>query len=289
MPMPGLSLVGFLEQAEAIKHLRFGCVPANPNVTDADLIAEWDGARVGLGAPFANAGNPDIQDLPVAFVAAFEATPWIAAALPQFVGPHELRLVEIDPLLAYQIIVDTDRSAHHCQGLATPPTEQQLLDVCLPTALPVPTPANLSPITQTTQSMALTTPNLNLINVTHGLFDIVMGGVPTKIGGVRIHESLPFMHVVRLNGRCFLHNGYHRAFGLRAMGATHIPCVFRDVASYEQAGVKTDGTTLAQPVFETGNPPTVAHFTQGRAHDVRIRRASRIIHVAWSQYTMPAE
>jgi hypothetical protein len=292
MPTPGLSLVGFLEQAEALKHLRFVCVPAaGPGVADADLITEWNAARARLGAALANAGNPDIQNLPpvqAAFGATFMQTPWIAAALQQL-PDVQLHMVEIDPLLAYQTFVDRDRTATHCQGLASPPTIEQLLSVCLPTAVPTPGAFNMSQVNPASQSLVITTPNHNLQNMQHGVFDVVMNGVPSKLGGVRFHESLPFTHVVRLNGRCFLHNGYHRAVGLRAMGATHIPCLFRDVANYEQAGVKTDGSTFPPSVFEAGNPPTLAHFAQGRAHDIRIRRTSRIIHVAWAQYTMPAE
>ena len=60
MPSQGLSLVGFMDQPQAINHLRNDCMPADSS--DAALIGEWQAAQGMLGAAIQNAGNPDIQD-----------------------------------------------------------------------------------------------------------------------------------------------------------------------------------------------------------------------------------
>src|SRR5262245_22588816 len=108
MSTQGLSLVGFMDQAQAIAHLKKACVPANAD--DAALIAEWNAAKAMLGAPVANAGNPDIQPLPPAETAQVMASPW-AIELFAAGGPWagaSLQQVEIKPLLAYQFTVDLD-------------------------------------------------------------------------------------------------------------------------------------------------------------------------------------
>lgn len=47
MPVPGLSLVGFMEEQAAIAYLRNRCIPPDP--TDAALVAVWNTAK----APYA--------------------------------------------------------------------------------------------------------------------------------------------------------------------------------------------------------------------------------------------
>jgi hypothetical protein len=64
MPSPGLSLVGFLDQPEAMNHFLAACVPQDS--APAALIAEWNIAKQKLGAPIPNAGYPNVQPLPEA-------------------------------------------------------------------------------------------------------------------------------------------------------------------------------------------------------------------------------
>ena len=65
MPTPGISLVGFLDQKDAVDHLQNACIP--PDGTQSALIAEWNAAKARLGAAFANAGNPDIRPIPAEY------------------------------------------------------------------------------------------------------------------------------------------------------------------------------------------------------------------------------
>jgi hypothetical protein len=107
--------------------------------------------------------------------------------------------------------------------------------------------------------------------------------------GIKFGMSVPFAHVVRYKGRCYLHNGFQRAYGARQAGATHIPCLFSDVGDWEAVGLKHDNSTFQPDVMEAPNPPTVAHFTQGRAYPVALRIFSRFIHVSWSEFALPEE
>jgi hypothetical protein len=72
-------------------------------------------------------------------------------------------------------------------------------------------------------------------------------------------------------------------------GATHIPCVFRDVPTSEMAGIRTDGRTFPLSLLESSNPPTIGHFTSGRAYQIQLRAFSRIITVSWADHVVPEE
>ncbi len=136
MPTNGLSLVGFItDQQQALTHLRTGCVPGTK--TDAQLIAEWHTAQANLGHPVPNAGKPSMRPIPAShhgYIQQLMQSPGVAQD-PSLQGVT-CEQVEIEPLLAYQVYVDTDRSTRQCTHLSRPPTIDELLNLCLPLAAP---------------------------------------------------------------------------------------------------------------------------------------------------------
>jgi hypothetical protein len=272
MPSAGLSLVGFMERDQAIAHLREACIAPDP--ADNTLEAEWVAARKKLEAPPEKPGMPEILGIPpeaAAHMAKVEAG-WpdlFAQETPEF------KMVEIAPLLAYQFTVDGPRSGHHCGPFSAPPTLHELLECCIPDSK---VEEQLLSQAQP-QSIVIKARSLNVRLLAQGMLG-------PGLLGISIGLALPFVHVVRFNGRCYLHNGYHRTYGAAIKGASHIPCLFRDVQDAASAGIKTDGTTFAQFLLESDNPPTVAHFTHGRAHAVTLRATTRILHLSWAEYGM---
>jgi hypothetical protein len=285
MPTQGLSLVGFMDQVHAIAHLKHACVPANP--ADAALIAEWNTAKGMLGAPVANAGHPDIQPLPAAETAQVMATPWAThffAAGGPWAGAS-LKLVEVKPLLAYQFTVDLDRSQHHCAALGTPPTLAELMARCLPLTWPPERIQSSQLVDVGHQSIIVRSRSLNYRVLNQGVF--TQPGAHEASVGVVIGTAMPIAHVVRLNGRCYLHNGFHRAVGAGLKKATHIPCLVRDVTTPQEANIGNN--TFPLTLLESGDPPTLAHFIEGRAYPVALRAHSRIVQISWSDHVVPEE
>lgn len=288
MPTPGLSLVGFVDQVQAVHHFRNACVPAATD--DASLIAEWNAARVKIGAPVPNAGNPGMNPVPPShgnYVAQVLAAPWVQGRLGhQLAAGATVQMIELAPLLAYQFTVDKGRSSHHCSGLSVPPTLDEIFGLCLPTN----PPADDMHVGVFPNSMFVKAKSLNLRALIQGFFP----GNPFNIAecntaGVLVGVSAPLMHVTRLAGRAFLHNGYHRAVGLLAAGVTHAPAIVRDAADAADAGIRGDGGTIGWGVLQSANPPTLAHFANGGAYDVQLRLFSRFVSVTWAEYAVPEE
>ena len=279
MPTAGLSLVGFMDQAVALAYLKGPCVPVDDS--DAALTAEWNAARIklGLGVAIPSAGNPSIQPIQQndPHIQALLQQQWaINSVLPLLAQGASFQLVEIDPLLAFQFHIYKNRSTHHCGGLPPNPSVQQLMDICLP----ITPPAEPIRVSLGQQSVIVHSPSLNVLPLQRGLIN-------GAFMGVQFGPSLPMQHVVRYNGRCYLHNGFHRAMGARAAGATHVPCLFRDVGTAEEAGIGS-GTFQTQ-LLESANPPTLGHFTGGRAYDVSLRALQRVMHVSWTDFVIPVE
>jgi len=273
MPTPGLSLLGFLDQPAALVHLRNSCVVGAAD--DAALTQVWSAARAALGAPIVGAGQPDIQPLSplgVQHHAAMMQVLEIQQLFNTVLAGGTLVMVEIEPLLAFQMTIDVTRSQHHNGGVLVAPTENELLNMCLP----------LGPAQE--QIQMIPAPESLLVK-TRGLNFHVQGQgfMHGSFIGLQVGVSVPFSHVVRHQGRCFLHNGFHRALALRSRGATHMPCVFRDVGDYAAVGIRP-GSTFEPALLESANPPTLGHFTQGRAHSIQLKTLSRTLHVSWAEY-----
>jgi hypothetical protein len=272
-------------------HLTQVCHPSN--LDPAALINEWTAALNKLGPATPNAGNPAFLPIPPAdlpHIAALRAAPWLRDVFNSDWQNATFHLVEVDPLLAYQITVSHNRTAAHLRGLSTPPTISEMMPLCLPLIESTDT-VNSSQIdakvTNSARSIILKPINLNFRIHNQGLFPITTPhGGTMNVFGIHIGWSLPQVHVVRFNGRCYLHNGFHRAVGLRMAGATHIPCLLRDVGTADDVGIKTDGSTFDIGLLESPNPPTLAHYTQGRAQNVSLKALTRIIQINWSDHVM---
>jgi hypothetical protein len=281
MSTHGVSLVGFLDEVAAIAHLRSECVPTSPS--DEALASLWKSARERLGSPISGAGYPSMDAIPAAYsryIDGLRQAPWLQSSLNGPWAGATFCMVEIDKLLAFRVFVDVDRAAQHCSRMSRPPTVQEMLETCLPHQLAGERIDMWEDANK--QSMLIKSRSLNVMIVDRGAF------TDSRVG-ISVGVSLPLLHVVSCNGKYYLHNGFHRAYGLRKAGATHAPCILRDVKDHAAVGIKADGSTFSAALLESNNPPTFAHYTQGRAYPVMVRSVSRFIQVSWSEYAIADE
>jgi hypothetical protein len=283
MGTPGVALVGFMTETFAVSYLAQRCIPANP--APAALSACWQEARQRRGGPTPNAGRPEILSISPRHAGHLKEV----AALPRFAemfgtSGWDFRLVEMDPLIATQFEIDLPRAADLCAGLRGTPTEDHLLQICLPSRLP-PTPFDVHP---QPQSLLIRSRSMNLEILASGLVAQDQGR-GMFLAGAAFGPSLPLVQVGRFQGRCYLIDGYHRAFSLRQAGATHVPCVFVEVADYARLGAKGGYESFERDVLESADPPTCAHLTPARAYPVVLHELRRILHITWSQYVIPVD
>jgi hypothetical protein len=287
MATRGLSLFGFMTQQVATTYLQTNCIPANPDIQA--LIVEWQSAKARRGAPMAG-GNPDIRNIPAAarpYIEMLMQQQWVAELVASLPGA-EFKLVEIDPLLTAQFSVDLERSAEQCAALPQNPSVADLLPVCLPAKfpsekmnidrLPAGQPKQLS-----VGAVLLIASSLN-IHIAEAGYSETGNRFTIQFG-----MAAPLVQVTRFNGRCYLFDGLHRTFGVRQKGASHVPCLFWDVQSAAEVGIKPYGKTFTQELLESADAPTVGHFTQGRACGVQLKRRNRIVQVTWAEYGISDE
>lgn len=277
MSAPGLALIGFMPRDFAIGYLGSECVPTNSD--PAALEAEWLTAQGRIGAALGNIGNPAIRDVPEShqpYVAGLTTNVHWAqtfAGNPQW----EIKMVEAAPLLAFQFSILNDKSDGHGSGFSDPPTMDELFNICLPAA---PTAENFH-VAQQNNAFLIQSRALNLRPAD---FSPVVGQPGTF--QFRVGVTLPFVHVVRFNGRCYLHNGYHRVLAALRRGAAEVPCVFREVATPQEIGPLGMGT-FPLDVLESANPPALHHYASGQAHPVELVVKTRVIQLSLSDWVVP--
>src|ERR1700737_1931292 len=128
MPIKVISLVGFLKEAVAVAYLNQFAVL--PNKTRPALRHIWLAAQSKLGAAIPNAGQPDIQDIPTTHQAYLRGV----ETNPRFAVTHEgmawsFKLIEIDPLLAFQLHVELDRANTPCAAVKDPTSLTETLPI----------------------------------------------------------------------------------------------------------------------------------------------------------------
>lgn len=287
MATDGLSLVGFVDDpAFALHHLRVTCVPAPPNKSDVDLQNDWQAAKVALGASMPSAGVPRMHPIQHTepHIQALLQSHWGGEVNALIAGGATFQMMEIDPLLAYQLTIDKERSLHHCRFLSASPTFAELLNLAFPLGAPT-DEWHIARQGHPAQhfSMLVRGRGLNLRIAGWGTLQ-----PQENLAGIALSWGLPLVQVVEFGGRCYLHNGFHRTYGARVGGADYIPCLYRKVSTAGEAGIAPPGT-FDEPLLQSANPPTVGHFTGGRALDVRLRQASKVIQISWAQQVIYEE
>jgi hypothetical protein len=289
MSIPGLSLVGFLPEPAAMNYFKLVCVYP-PDCDDAQHAERWATAVTQLGTQphVPDPGKPEIRDFPDGFETHLNSVRSTIRFQQVHASPDcSFKWIELAPLLAYQFHVLSDPP--DLPSFSTPPTADEIVNACLPLAGPqVPVgrvatgDANQGSVVYRSESL-----NFSVLGVLGGAtgYEPQADLFPT---GVAVGMRTPFVQVAQFDGRCYLRNGYHRAAQLLRAGATHLACIFQDVADYRLVDQRVGmGSTFDMPTMQSENPPSVAHFGDAVALHVPLRKFSRTIAVTWTDVTIP--
>lgn len=109
-----------------------------------------------------------------------------------------------------------------------------------------------------------------------------MPGHAQAVLALGVGFSSNVLDVVRFNNRMVLNNGHHRAFALRRMGFTHVPCLIQACANEEELSLAASAEIQnnSDLYFEAPRPPLLRDFDHpvlARSFQVpRLRRLVRL-------------
>jgi hypothetical protein len=272
MPLPALSLVGFMDERDALEYLRTQCICKD--TSDAALVKMWQDARARVGNPIPRAGQPNILDIPTKHTAYLQGLRNHPRYKDTVAGMQvSFKQVEIAPLLAYQFHVHTQKSQTPTASAQIGSTMQELLQWCLPHS----TEALRADATSGENGVVVTSSNINLAILSTQIGQVV----PEQLTSLNVAwgPRSNLVQVVRYEGRCFLKNGYHRAYQLGKLNIKHIPCLLLEATKWEEVGA-LGRRVFPRELLESSNPPTAGHFLQHRAFEVVLPVLKSVIRVA---------
>ena len=163
--------------------------------------------------------------------------------------PTEVAIVELDRMVVYQEHIDITHSRRLEQKLGAIPGRAELFRTCLPYDHPQP-PVKWSRVSH--GKFVFVSPSNDLrylgpMGLEPGQLKDAPGGNLVGVVGLSVGFGSNFMNAIYAEKRLILNNGSHRAFALRQMGVTHVPCVIQHVASRDELDVVASSSVRRDP------------------------------------------
>jgi hypothetical protein len=256
------------------------------------LIAEWRDAHAyyaELGKREAGIAN-DIECL--------ELPPEFAPLVEEVKADHRFRLtfdsvptsfglVELDRLVLFQKHVTGHFVESLKSRLGPAPDAEALFRFCIPLARP---DTSLRMQKMGTDSFLMSSDSLDLRFHEAALLkpEQICGyqsyGAVAGVLGLVVGFSPNFLSAVRKGNRIVLHNGYHRATALRALGITHAPCIIETVTRQDELDLIAKRRVAEDPdfYFESARPPVLKDFFDPKIRKtLPIPRIKRMIELSF--------
>lgn len=179
--------------------------------------------------------------------------------------PTRILMVELDRLMVSQSHVESSFTDSLQAGLAPGAEARDLFRFCLPLDRQAP-PVEVRKLGP--DRYLLTSPSSDFrVHPTallradqlknHASFGPVSAALAVVVG-----FGSNFLSAVRSGKRLVLHNGYHRAYALRAAGFTHAPCIVTDVTRKDELRIAASETVAGDPefYFAAKRPPLLRDF-----------------------------
>lgn len=280
--------------------LRFVAREGIGSESEATLVDEWYAAKDALAviekeekgdadAPYMRELDPEDEPLLIEFLkdpiqrANFNAV------------PSGIELVELDRLVVYQKHIDLTFAEGLDRRIGPAPSREEIFKTCLPYDHPRP-PAKWSRVNSDTYTFVSPSNDLRFLGA------IPLDSVDVKDGahwgdvvgylGLAVGFGSNFMNAVHIENRLILNNGSHRAYALRKMGVTHVPCVVQHVPSRDAIEVVAS-KEICEDVdlyLNHPRPPMLKDYFNSRLHKVfpfRRRLQQITVHFEVSEADIP--
>jgi hypothetical protein len=255
-----------------------------------DHVLELERTEAGI------ADNPPLADLPA------ELSPMATEVLtsPIFqrafrLLPTTLRLVELDKLVVFQKSINLAYVQQLKVSIGPKPTPKAVMTLALNVS-PQHQPVRVMQNAQTSFTFICPTNDFRFLEAQfvdpNNVQGFVSTGFPTSILGLAVGFGSNLLNVVHAENRLVLNNGSHRAYALRDLGVTHVPCLVQEVSRRDELDL-VGGDLQASPdrYFRAPRPPLLKDYFDERLRMVvPVYRKNRVVRLqfAFEQSDIPA-
>ena len=187
--------------------------------------------------------------------------------------PTEVAMVELDRLVVYQKHIDLTFVRQLERELGPAPTDEQVFRTCLLHEHSQP-PAKWARVRQDAFVFMSPSNDLRFLGVQplerEHLTADPPHGRPVGIVGITVGFGSNFLNAVCAERRVILNNGSHRAYTLRKLGVTHVPCVIQHASSREEVDLVAAQEVRRNPdlCLKHSRPPMLKDYFNPELHMV---------------------
>jgi hypothetical protein len=171
--------------------------------------------------------------------------------------PSDVALVELDKLVVYQKHIDLTHTRNLAQRLGHNPPWDQVFKTCLPFDHPQP-PARWTRVRGNTFVFVSPSNDLRYLGTmpleARHIAGVAPPGDLVGVVGIAVGFGSNFLNAIASDGRIILNNGSHRAYTLRQLGVTHVPCIVQHVSTREQLEVVASSDIARDPDVYLAHP-----------------------------------
>lgn len=190
--------------------------------------------------------------------------------------PASFAWVELDRLVIYQTHVTQQFVESLKSRLSPAPDPATLFRFCLPPERPA-VPIEIRRVGDERYVFSCESTDFRFLDAALLRPDQICGydsaGPISGVVGLVLGFGPNFLTAIRHEKRLVLHNGYHRACALRALGITHAPCIIQTVTRRDELDVAAKRSVAEDPAFYfvAKRPPLLKDF-----FNPRIRKVLRV-------------
>lgn len=294
-----LFLFGASAKAEVVNYVRTQCTPAEQDKLD-ETLAGWVGANKQFrGIEQTEIGKAEqitLMDIPEEFSTFLKEVEDDFLFKQSFsLLPYEVKLVEIDKLVASQRAVNLDYVEILKKRVSPKPTIPELISFCLAPPKDITPPAEQI-LAQNVHSY--TSENLDFRFLggfqkplsASDLQACVAGGFPLAAIVLLVGLGSSSMNCLAVGNRIVLNNGFHRAYTLRSMGVTHAPLVVQHVANPQLEVPPVIADLPREYLLGAPRPALIMDFfNPNLATQFKVKARNKVVQVQWAanQFALP--
>ncbi|MEA1015523.1 hypothetical protein [Sphingosinicella sp. LY1275] len=179
--------------------------------------------------------------------------------------PTTIAMVELDKLIVSQTHIANRFSEARARLLGAQPDPETLFHFCLPLERDNPE-VRIQRLASDRYLFSSPSTDLRAHEPTllgqDQIANIASFGPIAGVIGLIVGFGSNFLTAIRSDNRLVLHNGYHRAYALRALGITHAPCIVETVTRKDELRVAASETVSEDPefYFRAARPPLLQDF-----------------------------
>jgi hypothetical protein len=235
-----------------------------PEIADEWRVAAVTMLQYRINEP-AWADNPPVCPVPAEMerlVALVQSDPIYQKAFANVRA--ELGWVELDRLVVRQNLLNLAHVARLKQGLGPCPSAEEIFRLCMPFDHITPQhrarsgPNSFTFVSDSNDIRFLEAVVLRPEQVK----DYQAHGPVVGIVGIVVGYGSNYLNVIAAENRLVLHNGCHRAYALRELGITHVPCVIQRVVDRKELDAVATGKLRRNPdaYLKDPRPPVLKDF-----------------------------